>query len=480
MEGNDFEKRSSKKKFIIIGIVALVVVAAIIGVVVFLSLSKKPEKIFSKAVKDIFEIEEGKTQNSMRAELEFSAEVDSDNVNVRAVNEYLKTLKIGMITEIDMEKKILNENINAEFNGEKVISLDALIQDENIYFYLDELFSKYIKVDEEYLEGIDLSMIFEQSEDLDENFIKDLEQILLDEIEEKELEQEKVEIDGKKVAKSTLKLGPKDILKIAKKVLKLVDEYQPMDEIKDLIEGLDYAIEDMGDIKASENYLEISIYTKGFNNKFVKLEMLIVADDEEMLRLEVNKESNEKTTIELINRDEEQVFGFVITEKSKSETTIEFLMNEESTKLKDATKLFEILIVEEDENKGKITFKMDIEDIGTIKVNVKYNIEFGAKIEKGNVRNAISIDELTEDDFMEVYENAQKNEFLKQIIDSAMTDSGLLDSAQNAADQYNDYYYDEEYDYNFDYDYDEEYDYNLDDYEDFNYDWDTEVTASSI
>ena len=149
MEGNDFEKRTSKKKFIIIAIVALVVVAAIIGVVVFLNLSKRPEKIFSKAVKDIFEIEEGKTQNSMRAELEFSAEVDSDDVNVRAVNEYLKTLKIGMTAEVDIEKKILNENINAEFNGEKVISLDALIQDENIYFYLDELFSKYIKVDEE-------------------------------------------------------------------------------------------------------------------------------------------------------------------------------------------------------------------------------------------------------------------------------------------------------------------------------------------
>lgn len=462
MEGNDFEKRTSKKKFIIIAIVALVVVAAIIGVVVFLNLSKRPEKIFSKAVKDIFEIEEGKTQNSMRAELEFSAEVDSDDVNVRAVNEYLKTLKIGMTAEVDIEKKILNENINAEFNGEKVISLDALIQDENIYFYLDELFSKYIKVDEEYLEGIDLSMIFEQSEDLDENFIKDLEQILLDEIEEKELEQEKVEVDGKKVTKSTLKLSPKDILKTTKKILKLLDEYKPMDEIKDLIDELDYAIEDMGDIKASENYLEISIYTKGFNNKFVKLEMLIVADDEEMLSLEVNKESNEKTTIELINRDEEQVFGFVITEKSKSETTIEFLMNEESTKLKDATKLFEIVIVSEDENKGKITFKMDMEDVGSIKVNVKYNIEYDVQIEKVNTKNAVSIDDLTEEDYMEIYENAQENEILYSVISTFISNNTP------------DYEYDYDYDYNYDYNYDEDYDFEYD------YDWDTEFTTTSI
>lgn len=462
MEGNDFEKRTSKKKFIIIAIVALVVVAAIIGVVVFLNLSKRPEKIFSKAVKDIFEIEEGKTQNSMRAELEFSAEVDSDDVNVRAVNEYLKTLKIGMTAEVDIEKKILNENINAEFNGEKVISLDALIQDENIYFYLDELFSKYIKVDEEYLEGIDLSMIFEQSEDLDENFIKDLEQILLDEIEEKELEQEKVEVDGKKVTKSTLKLSPKDILKTTKKILKLLDEYKPMDEIKDLIDELDYAIEDMGDIKASENYLEISIYTKGFNNKFVKLEMLIVADDEEMLSLEVNKESNEKTTIELINNDAEQVFGLVITKKSKNETAIEFLMNEESTKLKDATKLFEIVIVSEDENKGKITFKMYMEDVGSIKVNVKYNIEYDVQIEKVNTKNAVSIDDLTEEDYMEIYENAQENEILYSVISTFISNNTP------------DYEYDYDYDYNYDYNYDEDYDFEYD------YDWDTEFTTTSI
>jgi len=462
MEGNDFEKKGSKKKIIIIGIVALILIVAIAGGLIFLNLSKKPEKIFSKAVEDIFEIEEGQVQNSMRAELELTAEVDSDDVNVRAVNEYLKTLKIGMIAEVDIEKEIFNENINAEFNGEKVISLDALIQDENIYFYLDELFSKYIKVDEEYLEGIDLSMIFEQSEDLDENFFKDLEQILLDEIEAKELEQEKVELDGKKVTKSTLKLSPKDILKIAKKVLKLVDKYQPMDEIKDLIDELDYAIEDLGDIKASENYLEISIYTKGFNNKFVKFEAIIVADNDEMLRLEVNKESDEKTTIELINRDEEQVFGFVITEKSKSETTIEFLMNEESTKLKDATKLFEIVIVSENENKGKITFKMDIEDVGTIKLNIKYNIEYGVQVEKVNTKNAVSIDELTEDDLMEIYENAQENPILYSVISTFISNNTP------------DYQYDYDYDYNYDYNYDEDYDFEYD------YDWDTEITTTSI
>lgn len=446
MEEKDFEKKGSKKKFIVIGIVALILVAVIVGGIIFLNLRNKPEKIFSKVIKDIFKTEGEEIQNSMKMNLEFSAEIDSDDVDIRAVNEYLKAIKLGIKTEQDLDKGIANLNINAKYDGEEVISIDALLQDENIYFYLNDLYSKYIKVDEKYLEDIKnnekLSELYESltefTETFDEEFFKEIEELLLEELKTKEFEQEKVELDGEKVRKSTLKLSPEDILKISKKVLEIVNKHQPMDEIEDLIEQIDDKIEYAEDNK---NYLEISIYTKGFKNEFVKAEVLVV-----------NKEDN-------------QLIGIIISQEEET-TTIDFVESKKSTKLEDATKILKIAITQEDKNKGTIIFTADNEDTG-IKIKIKYDIELGAKIEKKDVKKAVSIDELDEEDFIEIAENIEDNEILYSLleyIDELYWDYGLDF----------DYDWDDDDDYDYDWDDDDwDYDYDWDDDDwDYEYDWD--------
>lgn len=439
MEEKDFEKKGSKKKFIIIGIIALILVALIVGGIIFLNLRNKPEKIFSKVIKDIFKAEEEEIQNSMKMSFELSAEIDSDDVDIRAVNEYLKAIKLGIKTEQDLDKGIANLNINAKYDGEEVISIDALFQDENIYFYLNDLYSKYIKVDEKYLEDIednqDLSELYESltefTEAFDEEFFKEIEELLLEELKTKEFEQEKVELDGEKVRKSTLKLSVEDFLKISKKVLKIVNEHQPMDEIEDLIEQIDDEIEYAEDNK---NYLEISIYTKGFKNEFVKAEVLAV------------------------NKEDDQLVGVIINKKDET-TTIDFVENEESTKLKDATEILKIAITQEDENKGTIKVTMNVEDT-SIKMKIKYDVELGAKVEKRDVSKAVGIDELDGEDFKELLENIEDNETLYSLINLIANNND------------NDIGYDYDYDYDYDWD-DDDYDYDYDwDDDDWDYDYD--------
>lgn len=414
MEEKDFEKKSTKKIGIIIAVIVVLLIAAAIGGIVYLNYTRKPEKIFAKAVEDIFEMPEKENAKSGKVELELSADIEANEPEIRAMNEFLKEIKLKSTTEIDVDKKILNENLTATYNGEQVISLDALVQNETMYLYLKDIYSKYIELNEEYLEGLNLSTIFETTTDtVSEDLLKDIKQIILDEMEKGKFTKEKVEVDGENIQKSTLRLTEKEVLEITLKILKKIYEYQPIAELAELIDDLEYEIEYLDNTK---NYVDISIYTKGLTNKFVKADIVLVnVEDDELIVCELNK-------------------------KAKNETEISFAINEESTKVSGATKLIEFTIKEENENKGTIAMKMNIEEGYSIALTIKYVVDYNAKIEARNTHNSIDINSLTEADAMEMYENIQKNEILygivEQLIMTIQTNSNLLEQANEAASAY--------------------------------------------
>lgn len=424
MEEN-FEKKSTKKVGIIIAIIVVLLIVAGVGGFLFLSLNRNPEKIFTKTVEDMFEMTESEAHRSGRIELEMSAELEADDPEIKAVNEFLKVIKLKSITEIDLDKEILNENLIAEYNGEEVINASALIQDETIYLYLKDIYSKYIEVNDYYLEGLDLSTLFEAStETVNEDLINGIKQVLLDEIEDKEFEKEKVELNGKNVQKSTLKLTPKEAAEILVKIFEVVDEHEDIEDLSETIDDMKESLEELSEDAEDDGYFEISLYTSGITNKLVKAELAMIAEEDEMAAcIEINKEN-------------------------ENEMIIKLLMNEEDAKLSGATEMMEFAIKEEDENNGVITMKMNIEDEGTIALKVKYSVDYDAEIKEAKTSNSIEVDSLTEEDFNEMLANIEDNEILY----------GLLEM-MGAFDTTEDYYYDD-YDYEYDYDYD---DYNYED-----------------
>lgn len=412
MDENSFEKKPKKKIGIIVFIiVALLVIVAIVAGVIYLQFSKKPEKIFTKIVEDMFEMTDKENVKAGKIELELSAEIESDDAEIRAINEILKAVKLKSTTEIDVDKKILNENITAIYNGEQVISLDALIQNETIYLYLKDIYSKYLRINEEYLEEVDLSTLFETSTDTtNEDLLNDIKQIILDEIEQKELTQEKVELDGEKVQKSTLTLTPKELLEIVLKMMKKVYKYQPSEELSELVEGLESEIEYLDD---TENYVDISIYTKGLKNEIIKAEAVYVEEDDD------------------------KVIVIEIEQKSDDETVVSFAINQNSKKVSGATELMELTINKEDENKGTIKVKVNVEDmdvgVTSAMLVIKYEVDYNATIEKRKTQNSIDIDDLTEEDYNEMMTNLQNNEILYSLIET----SGLFSSAKKEGSNYN-------------------------------------------
>ena len=433
MEEN-FEKATvqptkKKSKFIVAIIIVAIIALALIAGFVYYQYSTRPDKIFAKAIEKIFEMPEKEQARTGRIELEMSLELEANEPEIKAANEILKVLKLKCITELDLDKKILNENISALYDDEEIISASALIQNEKMFFYLEEIYNKYIRVNEEYLEGIDLSQLFDTTTNvIDEETINDIKQILLDSIEDREFSEDKVELDGKSAQKSTLKLTTNEFLEILLSILDKVNEKKPSDELEKLIESLDEGIEKLKGERDIPIYAEISIYTKGLKNEFARAELA------------------------LINTDVDEAIAIALEQKSENEIAISYLMNEDDAKVSGATELFEITIKENDENSGTMKIKMDIEEEYSVALVVKYSVDYNAKIELRDTSNNIDIDSLTDEDFNEMYENALENEILYEILDSM----GVFDIIE----EYEDYYYGD-YDWD-DYDYD---DYYYDDYD---------------
>lgn len=358
MDEKDFEKKQHKKLVIaIITIVALLIVVAV-AVLIYFNYIRKPERIFTKIIESTVEMPEQNEIKSSKIDLELSAQLETEDPEMKLINIYLKTISLKGTAEVDTDKKILNGNILATLNGEDIINLDVLMQNYNVYIFLNEIFDKYIEINENYINKTEIYRLFEaMEEETNKSLLEEVKQILKDEISSKEFTQEKAELDEKMVLKTTLKLKEKESLDIIIKVLKKINEYENNEELDITIEDLETERE-YGETLGI--VLNISTYTKGLNNNLLKMEFE------------------------------------VIDTKNKEQLSLSIEPN--------------------DENSGTITMKLSADEENTIILNIKYRNEYGIEIKERDASNCIDIDDITEQDAMEIYQNIQKNEILNEIL----------------------------------------------------------------
>lgn len=414
MEEKDFEKKPKKKVGLIITVVVLVLVALIAagGFVYLKFFNNKPQKIFEKAISKAFEMTEKTAKNEGKLDIELSASLNSTSQDMMMANTYLQMIKLNLTTEFNMDKKVLNQGISVSAFDEPVISVEGLIQDNNIYFLLNNIYSKYIQVPSEEMEGVEPNEIFNtENIEVSEKLVKELKQILLDEVNSKELTQENVEVDGDKLTKTTVKFTAKEIEQIITKLTVELYKISPVNDVKNIVEGLEQIEIDEEDAE-NDNYLEISIYTKRLTGKIVKTEivMINVADDEAIV--------------------------VTIAEKEDEKVEITFAMNEDSIATNKAVTMFTLTIKEEGENKGTVTLKANIDEAASsVTITAKYSIDYNAKVEPKNVRNSINANDLTEKDVNEMMTNIENNKFLYSIIQSLST-TRLMEKAEENAKRY--------------------------------------------
>lgn len=414
MEEKDFEKKPKKKVGLIITVVVLVLVALIVagGFVYLKFFNNKPQKIFEKAISKAFEMTEKTAKNEGKLDIELSASLNSTSQDMMMANTYLQMIKLNLTTEFNMDKKVLNQGISVSAFDEPVISVEGLIQDNNIYFLLNNIYSKYIQVPSEEMEGVEPNEIFNtENIEVSEKLVKELKQILLDEVNSKELTQENVEVDGDKLTKTTVKFTAKEIEQIITKLTEELYKISPVNDVKNIVEGLEQIEIDEEDAE-NDNYLEISIYTKRLTGKIVK------------------------TEIAMINVADNEAIVVTIAEKEDEKVEITFAMNEDSIATNKAVTMFTLTIKEEGENKGTVTLKANIDEAASsVTITAKYSIDYNAKAEPKNVRNSINANDLTKEDMNEMMTNIENNEFLYSIIQSLST-TRLMEKAEENAKRY--------------------------------------------
>ena len=388
MEEKDFEKKSKKKGLIIFIVILAIILLALGGGYAYLKIANKPEKLFGKLIDEAFELKED--DKSYRMELGIAASVNTDNEELKAI---IEGLKVKSITEIDLNKKIFNENLKISHEDNSIIDLNALIENDKAYIYSKDLFSKYIQIPEE--DVGDLKNVFTQTDTDNKALENDFKQILKDELKPERLSQENVTLNGKRTTKSTLKLTAKETLELTNKVLSKAYDYTKEENLKTLIEEIDTTIKD--EEYNSKDYIEITLYTQGLKSELVKAEINVVDMDYEeiVLLLEINIETKNKYEIRVLS-------------------------NEESTKKEEAAEMFTVKVHLEDEHNGTIKVKLNIDEDSSIIIRMNVKEEINPTIENRDVQNSVNMNELTELDYMEIYNNLQKNEILYNIFLSLM------------------------------------------------------------
>ena len=415
MEEKDFEKKPTKKTGLIIGIVILAIILLIAGGgYAYLKISTRPEKIFNKLISKPLKINED--VRSTRIELNLAASVNSDNEEIKKM---IEGIKLKSTTEIDLDNKIFNQNLNALYVDDSVIDMDVLVEDKNLYLYSKDLFSKYVKIPEEELDDLGevINSLFEENKIDFQALEQDIKQVLKDELKPERLNQEKVKLNGKRTTKSTLRLTSNEYLQVINKVLKEIYKYDKSEFIKDIIDQLD----SLKDYEEEIGYIDISVYTQGLIAKVVKADIAYTNTmDEQLTYIEYNIET-------------------------KNKFEVRWLQNEESTKLEGAKEIFTLKIHKEDEYKGTIKLKLNIDEESSVILKLDFKEEVNPTIEKRDVSNSVNMNELTDEDYMEIYENVQKNEILYYAILNFMFNTNVEEETDIVEDDY--YNYNEESEY---------------------------------
>lgn len=311
------------------------------------------------------------------------------------MNAYLGLIQIKTTTEIDRDKKIANENVVLSALGSKIIDFDAIIQNKKMYWYSKDLFSKYIQIPEERDEFNIIKTMYSELFKDSNNTIEykklenDIKQILKDEISKANFSQEKTNINGKTALKTTLRTTEKEFLETTNRVLNKVYEYSKDENTKLLIENFETIIEEEDFF---EGYIDIAIYTQGLRNNIVQIDIV------------------------LSNTKEDELIAIKANSTSKNKYEIKVLYNESSNNINGAKEMATIIIHKENENEWNVKIKLNIEEGYTIILKIDIKEEKNPTIEERKISNSVNVDELTEQDYYEIFENVKKNEILYSLI----------------------------------------------------------------
>lgn len=388
------EKKGNKKTFIGLFVIVVVAVIAIIASIVLRA--STPKKVFNTAFNTVFKTLKGSEDEITSTTGSMGLDVNIEGVEEnKEIIDIVNGLSLKYDYRMDMKNKVMAINLDTKYKGKDLLLADVSVQDDAMYIYLKDVFDKYI------------SLPVEETGDMDKIYGTDMQEVMknyhivLDEIDkaldkalqDKYFKSENVtlKLNGKdeKVIKNILELTVENQKEISESLRKSLNNDTFIKSLAALANEDESAIKDMleNDDTILESAGEFIIYTKGFNNQVVGIN---IHDDITNFEVLVNK----KDEYTYSYKDDETEFDGVVIVKEKSDTAA----------------------------------KVDVVchyDGMKVTVSVDYSFKYNEKIEKADVTNSISFEELTEEQQQTILMNLMKNDGIIELMQAINKISSL-------------------------------------------------------
>ena len=458
----------TKKKNKALPICVVLLVVLCLGIGGFYFYFSTPKKIVTSVINKAY----SKYDEAINKSVDFdiakdSFKIDGDlniDTNIPGFDK-INEDKLNYTAGLDYKNQKVEGGLTLKESGKTLADVMAYIIDGKSYLDLGNDYKKLINAGEvDFEDIIDLSNTKVNFDKDDINYIvKSYKDILIDSIDDEDLEKssDTIKVDGKdtKVNKVTYKLTDKKAEKLAKNIIdgtlndkELLKKLAKVsgEDVDDIKDSLKDAKKDM-DIDNEDLKMTLNIYTKGFLNDFVGLDINI--DDDNSIKVIENKDNttvtfksgNTMTFVATIKDKDDEEFNMDYTvEFSGQKITGNLTVTEKETK--------------KNNYKGSISFDVKYSEY-KFAIKMNYTMEVGAKIADINTSNAVKIEDVEDDleDVSETIINRLESSNLGTIISSSF--GNLLGSSSSNSYGYYDDDDDDDYDFDFDDDDDNDDDY---------------------
>lgn len=331
--------KNQNGKAVLFVIIAIVIIAAIVGGYIFIT-SSNPQKVFvSQVNKTIDTYKSGlqQKQDKVNTTITLSGKAEAqENSAMQSSLQVLNDAKITLNVQADMNSKKSNVNLDIDYQNEKLLSGNIYYADgdENIYVFVKDLFDKYFKInlntviqDEAQREQIK-GLLQGKATGVEKINVSKAAEILKNEITSKLQGKTftKEKIDG--LNKNTLKLTSIELTQMIKDIATNLKNNQEFlgcfEKSNDVASVLDSITSELNKGNPSDkNVMEISIYTKGFLvQKIQKVEVKLMTGEEESGTITI--QGVEKDKYELVmNVPNQGKITLNIEVKQDSNTTLD-------------------------------------------------------------------------------------------------------------------------------------------------------------
>ena len=383
MEDVDNKKKSKKGK--VVGFVVLALLF-VIGFIVGFKIYElnKPYNIYSSLINSALKSSKFENHENYKVDFKFNARVKDSELD-DTTKEILNSMNYSGTNFISVKEKYMIANYTIKNDSNTLLDMNMYYKNGITYLGLGELFDKLIEIplDEENSKKVNDLFLNINSSNI-EVILREIKNAFEDAIKDEKIVKEKttLDIDGKSVnvVNNKLVIDKSNEERISKK---LSDYLKNSDDFLDNFskefgvskEDIISFLEDDSYTSEEDYKMVINLYTNGFLNNFVSTKIEFIENDEKIVNFEFNKNSIK------ISDDDMLVFTIKEDEKDKYSINLKYELD-----------------------------GMNVELSGTATMSY-------AQMSTPFVSNSVSLEELTEEDFVTFGENLSKNEAFINIIE---------------------------------------------------------------